>query len=299
MKTIKPEKIIKIAETGRQFLIAGGRRRVIFNPQSLKDIKEKYPNIETITSDWDMLAHYPPGAAVPRNWSMADWIEPPQNKQKMREIIVSQISGKGVEYGAGSRPTPVPINVDVSYSEPYQSEDQYKRMNYNDNVVVPSHAASIDNQREFANDSLDFIIAAHVIEHTPKPVQAIVESYRTLKKGGQLVLIVPDKRHTFDRPREITTLQHLITDYEDYDRSRDLEHYYDFFLKVKRTKDAKEQAEQYYKEGRDTHFHVWDPASFHELLTYIVSNYAPYNSFEIKPRVDDKTCIEFYAVLTK
>jgi SAM-dependent methyltransferase len=292
-------KIIFNPVTNNQFFVSEGKRRHIPNGAAKQNVLDQFEGIPVEEVDWNKITEYQPAAQVPRKWSLGDWIEPPQDKQMMREIIVSRLKGRGIEYGAGSRPNRVPLDVQVEYAEPFQSEEQYERMKYNENTVVPKFSNPIEDQYEFENDCLDFIVAAHVIEHTPNPIKAIVESYRTLKKGGHLVLIVPDKRHTFDRPRDITTLQHLITDYEDYKRERDLEHYYDFFIKVKRTKNPKEDAEQFYRDGKDTHFHVWDPASFHELLSHIQKIYAPFSHFEIKPRVDDKTCIEFYAVLTK
>jgi predicted SAM-dependent methyltransferase len=52
----------------------------------------------------------------------------------------------------------------------------------------------------------DFIIALHVLEHTPDPLGFFIDCERLLKDSGVLVLAVPDKRLTFDclRPRSTT-----------------------------------------------------------------------------------------------
>ena len=34
------------------------------------------------------------------------------------------------------------------------------------------------------DESLDFLIASHVIEHTPNPIQAMINAHRKLRHGG-------------------------------------------------------------------------------------------------------------------
>lgn len=47
------------------------------------------------------------------------------------------------------------------------------------------------NQLPFENNSIDRIIATHVLEHIPSPVDALTEWTRVLKPGGVLSLILP------------------------------------------------------------------------------------------------------------
>src|SRR5436189_131003 len=65
------------------------------------------------------------------------------------------------------------------------------------------------------NDSLDFVISAHVIEHLRDPISSVVNAIRVLKVGGIHVLVVPDMRYTFDRNRPETTVEHVLTDFAD------------------------------------------------------------------------------------
>ena len=60
----------------------------------------------------------------------------------------------------------------------------------------------------------DFVIANHFIEHSQNPIGAIENMLRVLKHGGILYLAVPDKRYTFDIDRPVTTIEHLLQDYE-------------------------------------------------------------------------------------
>ena len=52
---------------------------------------------------------------------------------------------------------------------------------------------TIEMLAQFAETSLDFVIASHVIEHAPNPIAALVAAHRVLRSGGKLILIVPDK----------------------------------------------------------------------------------------------------------
>jgi len=58
--------------------------------------------------------------------------------------------------------------------------------------------------------SYDWIIASHVIEHTPDLVAFLENCDAILKDTGVLVLVVPDKRYCFDRFRPITGLARIV-----------------------------------------------------------------------------------------
>ena len=64
-----------------------------------------------------------------------------------------------------------------------------------------------------ADASRDAVVASHVIEHVANPVAALVEFHRVLRPGGRLVLIVPDREHTFDWVREPTPFAHVREEY--------------------------------------------------------------------------------------
>jgi len=65
-----------------------------------------------------------------------------------------------------------------------------------------------------AEGSLDFLIASHVLEHLPFPLQALKAWYRALSPQGVLIIKVPDKRFTFDSRRRRTALAQLKAEYE-------------------------------------------------------------------------------------
>jgi hypothetical protein len=56
----------------------------------------------------------------------------------------------------------------------------------------------------------DWVIASHVVEHTPDLIRFLADCDSLLKDDGVLVLVVPDKRLCFDRFRPITGLARII-----------------------------------------------------------------------------------------
>jgi hypothetical protein len=60
----------------------------------------------------------------------------------------------------------------------------------------------------------DFIVTSHAIEHFANPIKTLKlwEKY-LLKENGYILSIVPDYQYCFDRKRPLTTMEHLIEDY--------------------------------------------------------------------------------------
>ena len=56
----------------------------------------------------------------------------------------------------------------------------------------------------------DWIIASHVIEHTPDLIAFLNNCASVLKEGGTLSLAIPDKRYCFDYFRPPSSLAHVI-----------------------------------------------------------------------------------------
>lgn len=72
--------------------------------------------------------------------------------------------------------------------------------------------------------SYDFVLSCHTLEHIANPLRALLEWKRVLRDGGVLLLCLPDKERTFDRHRSVSTLEHLIADYEKDVGEDDLTH---------------------------------------------------------------------------
>jgi hypothetical protein len=57
-------------------------------------------------------------------------------------------------------------------------------------------------------------VANHFLEHCEDPLRTLANHLRVVRVGGVIYMAVLDKNYTFDKDREITTLDHLIRDYE-------------------------------------------------------------------------------------
>lgn len=64
------------------------------------------------------------------------------------------------------------------------------------------------------DNSVDFVISSHVIEHFVDPIKALKEWRRLVRPGGYIFIIAPHKERTFDKERPRTTLQELIDRHE-------------------------------------------------------------------------------------
>lgn len=62
-------------------------------------------------------------------------------------------------------------------------------------------------------NSLDFIVANHVLEHLVNPLDFLEQCYKLLKPGGIAYIALPDKRLTFDCYRRRTPLSDVVDRY--------------------------------------------------------------------------------------
>lgn len=97
-------------------------------------------------------------------------------------------SGSGIDVGCGStKTTPECIGVDITPGGlvgSVGSEDGQ--------VSCGNIAASGDSLHMFGDESLDFVVARHNLEHYHDPAKTLQEWKRVLKKGGRLGLVVLD-----------------------------------------------------------------------------------------------------------
>jgi len=126
----------------------------------------------------------------------------------------------GVEIGPGHAPlpgfTPAPIYVDC-----------FKEFGHERCVAdYYGHACALP----FHDHSLDYVASSHVLEHVANPVAALAEWYRVLRPDGIIYLVVPDRRVTWDRTRPLTSVEHLLGDFERGTTACDAAHIDEFAL---------------------------------------------------------------------
>lgn len=221
------------------------------------------------------------------------------SRTELLTAIGETLTGDGVEFGAGASPFPVGPAARVRYADRNSNDQLVEREYFGSSPLVTGHIISdLETMEGVARDSVDFIIASHVIEHTPNPIRALQSAYERLRPGGRLVLVVPDKHVTFDKDRELTSLEHLILDYMLPSRDRDFSHYVEFFAKAFPQPDPHQAAAPVFERGDDIHFHVWTYESFGELVEYTRRGIAPWSAVWSRERMSAQD-IEFYFILTK
>jgi SAM-dependent methyltransferase len=122
----------------------------------------------------------------------------------------------------------------------------------------------------------DFILASHVLEHIANPIKALIEWIRILKHDGILILILPHKDGTFDRKRNVSTLTHLIEDYENNTEESDITHLDEILNRHDLSKDPEAESFIQFKnrslknlENRCLHHHVFDTKLAVKLIDFV------------------------------
>jgi SAM-dependent methyltransferase len=64
----------------------------------------------------------------------------------------------------------------------------------------------------FEDDSVDFVFASHVLEHFPDPIRALEEWIRVARH--KVVVVVPHRDRTYDRNRELTSIDEFVERHE-------------------------------------------------------------------------------------
>jgi SAM-dependent methyltransferase len=259
--------------------------------------------VESITVE--EIAGLIPAGNLPKPWDESAWRNPPRTSPAvLREIAASQLSGSGVEFGAGTYPFCIPLRCEVKFAD-FLAPDDLKQHAYeaqSTDFVPLSYITSLEEMSGIAGGSLDFVVACHVIEHLHNPLRALERVNAKLKTGGSLVLVVPDKRLTFDKDRELTSLDHLALDYNDPSAERDLPHYFEFFSKVYSVPDQflEQHAAEAIATKRDIHFHTWTYESFQSMIEYCQKHVCHWSSVWSQPPIDGLAeSHEFYFVLRK
>jgi len=122
----------------------------------------------------------------------------------------------------------------------------------------------------------DFVLSSHVLEHVANPILALSEWKRLLADDGVLVLLLPDKKYTFDHRRPLTTMEHLIADFETGVRDDDLTHLPEILALHNLKRDSEAGDFEAFKkrstrnfENRCLHQHVFDADLAAKLVEYM------------------------------
>jgi SAM-dependent methyltransferase len=178
------------------------------------------------------------------------------------QIAAPYLRGEGIEIGAHDQPLPLPAGTRVRYVDIHSAEGH--------SVQAPDVIANFESLSGIADSSCDFVIANHVLEHVENPLQALISTNRVLKPDGTAFIALPDKERSFDRPREVTPLDHLVHDFKVGPLSSRRNHYLDWAKNVEHCRGERVTARAAELEAAAAaiHFHVWDLAAMAAMFAH-------------------------------
>jgi SAM-dependent methyltransferase len=188
-----------------------------------------------------------------------------------RDLAARFLAGNGIEIGALDCPLPLPPKANVRYVDRVsvaQLRAYYPELGARQ-LTEPDLIEDGERLPSIASESLDFIIANHMLEHCENPLGTMRVHLDRVRSGGVLFYAIPDKRQCFDRPRPLTSFTHLIADDADGGSQSRWDHYLEWAVHVNGLTEAAAAAHNARENMRNAysiHFHVWDPSAFHAML---------------------------------
>jgi SAM-dependent methyltransferase len=233
----------------------------------------------------------------------------------VRRLLGRHLAGSGVEIGPGHHPFPVAFpGVTVAYLDrwkPEENQNLFPELGPEAVFSAPDYVCNLDLEglKPLADTSQDFVIASHVLEHVAEPIGLIDEMHRVLKPGGVALVLLPDRRRTFDRRRRPTQLEHLVAEFEAGVTEVDDDHIRDFLEGVggpdfdgfERGSAGERQAILDRHRRRSIHVHCWAEHEFLPVLLFSIRHLGHRWEFVDGVTVDDEgpAGIEFGYVLRR
>jgi SAM-dependent methyltransferase len=206
-------------------------------------------------------------------------VEQHQADQVLLDLTVTRdglarryIRGSGIEFGALHFPLSIPPGVTVKYADLKPAAEL--RVSNPDvaDIKAPDIITDFESMTGVGDDSQDFVIANHVLEHVEDPLRALKSVSRVLHARGVAYLALPDKRFTFDKHRQITSLDHMIKDHRDGPDWSVAAHYDEWCRCVDGLSDGPhaEKVAIMLEQHSNIHFHVWDYPAMLNLFAYVM-----------------------------
>lgn len=127
------------------------------------------------------------------------------------------------------------------------------------------YIAEASDLSKIPDNKYDFLISSHCLEHCANALKTVQEWVRVVKPGGIVLMILPNKNFTFDHNRNLTTFDHLVSDFNQNIGEDDLTHLEEILAlhdlemdKQAGTKEEFKARSLNNKENRCLHHHVFD-----------------------------------------
>lgn len=192
----------------------------------------------------------------------------------IRHVVAARyLKGDGIEIGALHNPLIVPKGANVRYVDKWTADHLGATFpELKDRKLVKIDIIDDGETLEtIPESSVDFIIANHLLEHCRNPFRTVERMFTLLRKGGVLYLTVPDKRYTFDAPRSVTPVKHLIREYHEGTEWSQLAHAEEYArdaLGIVEGKELEKRIQEILASGGDSdmHWHVWTQDEVLEMI---------------------------------
>ena len=190
----------------------------------------------------------------------------PHRRSFSRSIIKKYApAGIGLEIGVGERticPTQRTILSD-GFSEHGEGQSIAEVFFKGDAIPYP-------------DETFSFIISEHVLEHIANPIKSLKAWIKKLQPNGKMIIILPHKDRTNDTFREVTSLNHLIKDFENDVPYNDPTHFDDWWKNVVEKGLMPEHYKHIPKEElintASIHHHVWTDKEIVDLFEHLNLN---------------------------
>lgn len=214
------------------------------------------------------------------------------------DFACKYLRGKGFEIGAQNSPLQCKNAQEIRYIDYLSKAESSKKYNIpSQECVDVDIIADANNLEDFQENSTNFIIANHVLEHSPNPIHALLGWLRILKPGGLLFLTLPhNSSNEFDFEKTLTKLSHFIDDFQRAKNREDITsvHIHEHVqiidgINPENKVHFQKRCDELIKSNLHTHYHVFNKSNCFELLSYIhgltpitIRNfYAPSHGFEL------------------
>ncbi len=180
--------------------------------------------------------------------------------------------GRGLELGPGHLPFPVPDASRVAYVDRWEPDDNarlFPELGVEATFPKPDFAVDLnaDLLSAVPSSSQDFVIASHILEHVADPIGLLADIARVLRPGGHAIVLLPDRRRTFDHDRPPTPLEHVASDYTLRVREVDDEHIAEFIATIHGEAAVTNESVARFRR-RSIHVHCWTDTEFDCVLSY-------------------------------
>jgi SAM-dependent methyltransferase len=230
---------------------------------------------------------------------------------RLRELerLSRYLVGRGLEIGPGHQPIPLTLpGTSVRYLDrwaPNENRQLFPELGSAAEFPQPDIVANLDTDHLSAlpDESEDFVIASHVLEHVADPIGILIDMHRVLRPGGVALVLLPDRRRTFDSNRAATSMDHLRREHAAGVNCVDDDHIEDFLRGVgqlDQTWSASERSAAFEEHRhRSIHVHCWTQDEFLPVVQYVIKGFGRVWSLEDALFSDDGSKIEFGLVLRK